>query len=248
MKIRTLIIDDEALARALIVNFLKDNPDFEIVGEAADGFEGLKLIQELNPDLLILDIQMPKITGLEMLELLDKPPCTIFSTAYDQFAITAFEKNAIDYLLKPYSKDRFEKALTKAKEKIQIHADFKDEVSLVQQSIHEQGRQTERIVVKDGSKIEVIAIEKIVFIESYGDYVWIHTSENKYLKLQTMKEMESILRTGFLRIHRSNLVNISYIQKLELYEKQSYQIILKTGKKLAVSKAGYKELKMVLGW
>ncbi len=248
MKIRTLIIDDEELARALTVNYLKDQADFEIIGQAADGFEGLKLIQELKPDLLILDIQMPKITGLEMLELLDSPPHTIFSTAYDQFAIEAFEKNAIDYLLKPYSKDRFEKALLKIKEKMALKNSFSEEVSLVQTSLLEQGKNTDRLVVKNGSKIEIIATEKVVFVEAYGDYVWIHTPEGKFLKLQTMKQLEQMLSKGFLRIHRSNLVNISYIQKLELYGKQSYQLILKTGQKLAVSKAGYKELKEVLGW
>jgi two-component system, LytTR family, response regulator len=248
MKIRTLIIDDEALARALILNFIKDQPDFEVVGEAADGFEGLKMIQELKPDLIILDIQMPKITGLEMLSLIEEPPLTIFSTAYDQYAIQAFEKNALDYLLKPYSKDRFAKALEKIKEKMASKANIKEEVSLLQSSMAEHEKKTDRIVVKNGNKIEIIPTEKIVYVESYGDYVWIHTPDAKYLKQQTMKQIEELLANGFLRIHRSSLVNIAYIQKLELYGKQTYQLILKNDLKLAVSKTGYKELKEVLGW
>jgi two-component system, LytTR family, response regulator len=230
MKIRTLIIDDEALARALVQNFIKADGAFEVIGEAADGFEGLKFIQELKPDLILLDIQMPKITGLEMLQLIEEPPLTIFSTAYDQYALQAFEKNAVDYLLKPYSKERFMKALEKIKEKLAQKVNVKEEVSALSKSMaNDPEKRTDRIVVKNGNKIEIIPMEKIVYVESYGDYVWIHTSEAKYIKQQTMKDLEDILAEGFLRIHRSNLVNINYIQKLELYGKQTYQLILKNG-------------------
>lgn len=248
MKIKTLIIDDEALARALVKNFIADDTDFEVIAEAADGFEALKLIQDLQPDLIILDIQMPKITGLEMLELLDKPPAVIFCTAYDQYAIEAFDKNAIDYLLKPFSRERFIKALAKIKINIKDKAIENSTIVALQNAMPVADKNVDRLVVKNGNKIEVIGIENVVFVESYGDYVWIHTHDAKYIKQQTMKDLETQLSDSFVRIHRGSLVNVKAIQKLELYDKNAYQLILKNGIKLAVSKTGYKELKELLGW
>jgi two-component system LytT family response regulator len=248
MKIKTLLVDDEELARLLVKNFIKSDPDFEVIGEAENGFEAIKLINELKPDVIFLDIQMPKLTGLEMLELIPSPPLVVFSTAYDQFAIAAFEKNAIDYLLKPFSKDRFLKTLLKVKEKYELKVDPAQELKplLKMTSFHE--KTTDKIVIKDGNKIEVVPHEDIIFLESYGDYVWIHTPKGKFLKQRTMKEFESQLPPKFLRVHRSYLVNGDYIQKLELYEKNTYQLILKNGTKISVSRNGYKELKETLGW
>jgi len=156
MKIKTLLIDDEALARSLVQNFIKNDPDFEVIGEAENGFEAIKLINELKPDLIFLDIQMPKLTGLELLELLPQPPLVVFSTAYDQYAIEAFEKNAIDYLLKPFSKDRFLKALEKVKEKIASKVDPAEEIKPLLNSSFLSDKQLDRVVIKDGHKIEVI--------------------------------------------------------------------------------------------
>jgi two-component system, LytTR family, response regulator len=248
MKIRTLLIDDEALARSLVLNFIKSDEDFEIVGEAGDGFEAIKMINDLKPDLIFLDIQMPKLTGLEMLELLADPPFVIFSTAYDQYALEAFEKNAIDYLLKPFSKDRFLKALQKVKEKIDAKVDVKAELKNLLATPPNPEKVLDRIVIKDGSKIEMIPFSDIHYLETYGDYVWIHTEKAKYLKQKTMKEFENLLSSNFLRVHRSFLVNVSHIQKLELYEKNSYQLLLKNGARVGVSKSGYKDLKDTLGW
>lgn len=247
MKIKTLIIDDEPLARALIQNFIKIDTDFEVVGEAGDGFEAIKLIHALEPDFLILDIQMPKLTGLELLELLPKPPIVVFSTAYDQHAIEAFEKNAIDYLLKPFSRERFAKALQKVKEKIEVAADTSQEIKSLLTSQNPE-KSLDRVVIKDGAKIEMVHFQDITYLETYGDYVWIHTEKRKFLKQKTMKDFEKLLPNSFLRVHRSFLVNISYIQKLELYEKNSYQLLLKNGVRISVSKSGYKELKETLGW
>lgn len=235
---KVIIIDDEELARALIKKFLETETEFEIIAEAENGFEGIKLIQELKPDLVFLDVQMPKLSGFEMLELLENPPQIIFSTAFDHYAVNAFEKNAIDYLLKPYSKDRFLKALQKAKNN--IYPDFSAIQNLTPNS--------ERVVVKNGSKIEMITKNDLIFVESYGDYVWLHSDKNKLLKQKTMKQMEDSLGTDFIRIHRSYLVNTKHILKVEPYEKYTYQLILSSGKSLSVSKSGYKLLKQTLNW
>lgn len=248
MKIKTLLVDDEELARLLVKNFIKSDPDFEVIGEAENGFEAIKLINELKPDVIFLDIQMPKLTGLEMLELIPSPPLVVFSTAYDQFAIAAFEKNAIDYLLKPFSKDRFLKTLQKVKEKYELKVDPAQELKPLLKMTSSHEKTTDKIVIKDGNKIEVVPFEDVIFLESYGDYVWIHTPKGKFLKQRTMKEFESQLPPKFLRVHRSYLVNGDYIQKLELYEKNTYQLILKNGTKISVSRNGYKELKETLGW
>lgn len=245
MKIKTLLIDDEQLARALVQNFIKADPDFEVIGEAEDGFQAMKMIQELKPDVIFLDIQMPKITGLEMLELIENPPIVVFSTAYDQYAIAAFEKNAIDYLLKPFSKDRFLKTLEKVKVKFAEKSDTKEDIAKL---LSQPDKVLERVVVKNGTKIEVIPFEEIMYLETDGDYVWIHTEKAKHLKQKTMKEFEQQLPAHFIRIHRSYLVNSEQILKLELYEKSSYVALMKNGAKLTISKSGYKELKDALGW
>ncbi|WP_367914501.1 LytR/AlgR family response regulator transcription factor [Leadbetterella sp. DM7] len=248
MKIRTILIDDEELARELVKKFLETETEIEIIGEASDGFEGIKLINNLQPDLVFLDIQMPKLTGLEMLELLSEPPLVVFSTAYDQYAIDAFEKNAIDYLLKPFSRERLLKTLDKVKEKFLARQDSAAEIRALSALPGLKDKNQRRIVIKNGSKIEMIPYEEIHYIESYGDYVRIHATQGKFLKQKTMKELEDSLGNDFLRIHRSFLVNTTCIHKLELYEKTSYLVLLKNGEKLAVSKSGYKLLKDTLGW
>lgn len=248
MKIRTLLIDDEELARELVKKFLETETDFEIVGEAEDGFEGIKLISTLKPDLVFLDIQMPKLTGLEMLELVSDPPIVVFSTAYDQYAIDAFEKNAIDYLLKPFSKDRLLKTLEKVRAKHALNQTSSKEISAMISTPITKENAPQRVVIKNGTKIEMVNYKDLYYVESYGDYVWIHSEQGKFLKQKTMKEFEESLGVDFLRIHRSFLVNTTFIQKLELYEKNTYQILLKNGHRLAVSKSGYKLLKDTLGW
>jgi two-component system, LytTR family, response regulator len=242
--IKTLIVDDELLARAIVKKFLEIHTDFELVGEAADGFEALKMIKTHKPDLLILDIQMPKITGLEMVQLLENPIHILFCTAYDQYAVQAFEARAVDYLLKPFDQIRFDTALEKVKEKMRIplQQTKEDTKWLAENQI------TDRIVVKNGSKIEIIPIDSIVMVEAYGDYIWIHTADQKFLKQQTLKSIESLLGRHFVRVHRSTLVSVDKIKKVELYEKNTYQVLLKNGLKIGISKAGHKELKERLGW
>jgi two-component system LytT family response regulator len=246
---KVLIIDDEELARNLIRSYLGAYPDVEVVGMCSNGFEGLKAIQEQKPDLIFLDVQMPKITGFEMLELLDSPPLIVFSTAFNQFAIQAFEQNAVDYLLKPYSRERFDAAFQKAWQRFNQQSQRQDTLPQLMEHVHRQGATLERVVVKNGSKIKVIPVEKINYLESQDDYVMIHTDGEKHLKQWTMKYFEEHLDTNqFIRIHRSYLVRIGQIAQLELYEKGTYLLILKEGSKLPVSQSGHTRLKQVLNF
>ena len=246
MKLKALIIDDEHLAREVIKNYLKDDESIEVEGECSDGFEGMKAIQEHRPDLIFLDVMMPKLTGFELLELLEDPPLIIFSTAYDQYAINAFEKNAVDYLLKPYSKIRFLEALEKAKSK----SIDKSRSSVSELVKHNQNSAEEitRVAVKTGSKIHIIGIHNIKYIESMDDYVRLHTGEGKFLKQNTMKYFESGLpESDFVRVHRSFLVRIKEIARLENMGKDTHVLLLHDGTQLAVSRSGYTRLREVLG-
>ena len=244
--IRAIIIDDENLARELIKAYLKKFDQIEVVAECADGFEGLKAIQQYSPDLIFLDIQMPKITGFEMLELIDQPPIVIFSTAFDQYAIKAFELNATDYLLKPYAEARFEEAVKKAITKIGQHEGNKKELEGLKQT-RSESEMLDRIVVKTGNKIQILPLKQIYHFEAQDDYVAIHSESGKYLKLMRMKNLEDGLPADdFVRIHRSHIVNVKQIEKLELYEKDSYLLYLKSGKSLPVSRSGHSRLKEVL--
>ena len=237
---KIIIIDDEAPARDLIRHYLKAYPDVEIAGEADNGFAAMKLIKEQTPQLIFLDIQMPKLTGFEMLELLDNPPEIIFSTAFDQYAIRAFELNVVDYLLKPYSKERFDAALQKALTR--IHSG-----TSAQQTFRNMAPQPEaltRIAVKDRQQIHVIPVNDIDYLEADGDYVKLHTGKKAYLKEKTMKYFEENLPVQqFIRIHRSFIVNVNEVAKIELYEKESYRVHLKNGEILKASSSGYKSLK-----
>jgi two-component system, LytTR family, response regulator len=242
-QITALIIDDEELARELIKNFLKDQNDIRIIGECENGFEGARALSELKPDLVFLDIQMPKLNGFEMLELTDNPPEVIFITAHNDFAIRAFEMNAVDYLLKPYSRERILAAVQKAKDRISNGNLTRNEIihHLVQQPLSEK---LERVVVKTGTKIRVISVDKIIYIEAQDDYVMIYTEEGKHLKQGTMKYFEDHLEASkFIRVHRSYIVRMDMVIQIEPYAKDNYLLRLKNGTSLKVSRNGLKGLK-----
>ena len=242
--IKIIIIDDEAPARDLIRHYLQTYPDMDIVGEADNGFTAMKLIREENPQLIFLDVQMPKLTGFEMLELMDVLPAIIFSTAFDQYAIRAFELSAVDYLLKPYSKERFDAAIQKALARIQSGTTAQPELQSFKNSAAPPSGTLTRIAVKDRQQIHVIPVNDIDFIEADGDYVKLHTTKSAYLKEKTMKYFEENLPSGqFIRIHRSFIVNVNEVAKIELYEKDSYRVHLKSGELLKASSNGYKALK-----
>lgn len=245
--IKALIIDDEPLARLIVKEYLQKHPEIEMVQECNDGFEGLKAIHNVQPDLIFLDIQMPKINGFEMLELIDKPPAVIFTTAFDEFAIKAFENHATDYLLKPFSQERFDKAIQKWMEQQNNNSKTKQTQSLLE-SVSQTPPQNQRIVVKTGSKIKIIPVEEVFYLEAADDYVKIHTKEGSFLKNKTMGHFESILDVQqFVRTHRSYIVNIHQVTRIDPYEKENYIALLKSGAKVPVSKSGYGKLRQVLG-
>jgi two-component system LytT family response regulator len=243
---KIIIIDDEPLARSIVKEYLQKYPELEIAQECNDGFEGIKAIQQHRPDLIFLDIQMPKINGFEMLELLDQPPAVIFTTAFDEFAIKAFEAHAIDYLLKPFNKDRFDKAIQKWKEQT-TGAAQKNTTELLE-TASQSPAQSQRIVVKTGSKIKIIPVQDVYFLEAADDYVKVHTHEGNFLKNKTMNHFEKTLDVQqFVRSHRSYIVNVQQITRIDPYEKDNHIAILKSGAKVPVSRNGYVKLRTVLG-
>lgn len=243
-KIRILIIEDEEPARVLIRHFLSKHKNIEIAGECGDGLCGLKSIKRLEPDLILLDIQMPKLTGFELLELLDNRPEIIFSTAYDKYAIKAFDMNAVDYLLKPFSQDRFDEAIFKAADKINSGKKETDQVNSLTSSRPEGSPSLSRIVIRKGNSISFIPVDSILYLRSEDDYVMIFHQDGKSLKQQTMKYYEKNLPgEDFIRTHRSAIVKINQIDRIEPYGKETYRAIMKDGTRIPVSRSGYKSIK-----
>lgn len=239
---KAIIIDDEPLARMMVKEYLQAYPNITVAVECNDGFEGMKAIQQHQPDLIFLDIQMPKINGFEMLELIDNPPQVIFTTAFEEYAIKAFDAHAADYLLKPFSKERFDKAMQKLQQQRVNTAQAVVETAL-QSNLH-----SNRIVVKDNGKIKIIPIAQVQYLEAADDYVKIITAEGSFLKKKTMQHFEdSLPPQEFIRIHRSCIINAALITRIDLHEKDSHIALLTTGARLPVSRAGYAKLKEVLG-
>jgi two-component system, LytTR family, response regulator len=245
--IKALIIDDEPLARAVIKEYLQDHSSVQVMAECSDGFEGVKSIQQYQPQLIFLDIQMPKINGFEMLELVENVPAVIFTTAFDEYALKAFEAHAVDYLLKPFSKDRFDKALGKFNDHV-LAQQQKTNTGKLLESVAENPSLFERVVVKTGGKIRIIPIPAIEYLEAADDYVKIHVQSESFLKNKTMSFFENSLPARqFVRTHRSYIVNVQEITRIDPYEKESHLAILRSGTKIPVSKSGYIKLKEVLG-
>lgn len=242
--LKCIIIDDEPLARSLMREMLEPIEMVQVVDECANGFEGLKSIQVHQPDLVFLDVQMPKINGFEMLELIEDPPPVIFVTAFDEYAVQAFEVNAIDYLLKPIEPARLEKAIAKVLQK-QVAGTAERTGQATHLLLPEQ---TQRVVVKEQGEIKIIPLDKILYLEAADDYVKVHTKDKYFLKYQTMARFEQQLPAQqFVRIHRSYIVNASFIHKIELLEKEQYTVLLNNGQNVPVSKSGYAKLKTFLG-
>lgn len=246
--IRALLIDDEPLARMVVREYLLAYPQIEVLQECGDGFEGLKAIQQHQPNLIFLDVQMPKINGFEMLELVDdQQPAVIFTTAFDEYAIKAFEAHATDYLLKPFSKERFNKAIDKFLAQAPVAAGTIKQEPLLETAAASPA-QHERIVVKTGTKVKIIPVADVLYLQADDDYVSIITAEGAYLKNKTMSFFEQTLDgRQFVRVHRSYIVSVQEITRIDPYEKDSHLAILKNGAKIPVSKTGYVKLKQVLG-
>jgi len=243
---KVVLIDDEPLARSIVKEYLQFHPQLQLVQECSDGFEGVKAIQQYQPDLIFLDIQMPKINGFEMLELLEQPPAVIFTTAFEEFAIKAFDQHAVDYLLKPFSQERFDKAIAKWQETKNI-TDHTNVQSLLD-SAAQSPNQSDRIVVKNGSKIKIIPVSTVYYLEAADEYVKIHTAEGYFLKKKTMNFFESSLsEQQFVRCHRSYIVNVNEVTRIDPYEKDNYVARLISGAQVPVSRSGYTRLREVLG-
>jgi two-component system, LytTR family, response regulator len=243
-KCRAIIVDDEALARQVIREMLQSHPEVEIAGECANGFEAVRLSAELKPDLLFLDIQMPKLDGFEVLELIGSEVAIVFVTAHDEHALRAFEVHAVDYLLKPFTADRFDAALERAKERVGQKLPPATEFTA---AAREPGQYAERIVVKDGTRVQIIPVAKLDYAEAQDDYVALASQGKKHLKQQTISSLEAALDPkNFVRIHRSCLVNLARVARLEPYGKNSHVVILSDGARLPVSRTGYARLKEFL--
>lgn len=243
---KVILIDDEPLARQLLDAMLKSSNNFQVVGECGDGFEGFKAIQEHQPDLIFLDVQMPRLNGFEMLELLENPPSVIFSTAFDQYAIKAFEAQAVDYLLKPVTKDRFETAIQKYLQQSTTKPTTETYQNLAEEQV--TGYQ-HRIVVKDNGIIRIIPGNDILYIEANDDYIKVFTKDGHFLKKSTLKRIEkSFDPERFIRVHRSYIVPVGQLLRIEPYEKDSHVALLQSGARVPVSKSGMDKLKTTLGW
>jgi two-component system LytT family response regulator len=242
---KVVIVDDEPLARQLVKTLLAPYSEMEVIGACNDGFEGFKYIQEKQPDLVFVDVQMPRLNGFEMLEMLDVSPSVIFTTAFDTYALQAFDAHAIDYLLKPITKDRFDQAIRKWLQ----HAgeQHRNVADLIQQ--HPAGTYDHRIVVKDNGRIRIIPVQDIHYIEASDDYVKIAGAGGVYLKKSTMTRIEqSIDPSLFVRVHRSFLVPVTQLLRIEPYEKDSHIAVLQCGVKIPVSRSGMAALKNRLKW
>jgi two-component system LytT family response regulator len=244
-QIGAVIVDDEELARGLVREMLKPHGDIRVLAECRNGFEAVKAVSDLKPDLLFLDIQMPKLDGFEVLELVGRDLAVIFTTAYDTYAMRAFDAHAVDYLLKPFSAERFEKALDRAKQRLGEKMPDPNELAAAARPPEQY---LQRIVVKDGPAVHVIPVEKLDFVEAQDDYVALKSDKKTYLKQQTISSLETMLDPAvFIRIHRSHIVNLERVAKIEAYTKDSKIAVLRDGTQLPVSRAGYARLKTLLG-
>jgi two-component system LytT family response regulator len=245
-RIRAVIVDDEDLARQLLREYLKGELDVEIVAECANGFAAVKAVSEHKPNLMFLDVQMPKLDGFEVLELVDREVAVVFVTAFDQYAMKAFDAAAVDYLLKPFGPDRLQTALQRVRRRLGENQPMPVAAEL-KAAARAPDQFTERIVVKDGSRVQIIPVGKLDYAEAQDDYVSLHSEKKSYLKQQTISSLEAALDPArFVRVHRSFLVNLERIAKIEPYTKDTRVVLLSDGSQIPVSRAGYTRLKELL--
>jgi two-component system LytT family response regulator len=247
--LRIVVVDDEPLARAVVREYAAADPGIAIVADCANGFEAVKAVAELKPDLVLLDVQMPKLDGFEVLELLGREQPVIFITAYDQYALRAFDVHAVDYLLKPFSAERFQEAIDRARERLRANAapPSADDIAGIVREAKPKSGPAGRVLIRDGANVHVLPVDKIDYVEAQDDYVAFKSEGKQYLKDQTLSAVEATLDPArFVRIHRSFILNIDRISKVELYAKDSRMAILRDGTRLPVSRAGYARLSQLL--
>lgn len=246
MKIRAIVVDDEDLARQVVHEYASAEGDIEIVAECGNGFDAVKAVNEMKPDLLFLDIQMPKLDGFEVLELIGTDIAVVFVTAYDQYAMKAFDAAALDYLLKPFDLDRFRTALDRVRRRMseRIRAVSASELK---NAAKPPGEYAQRIVVKDGTRVHIIPADQLDYAEAQDDYVALHSGGKSYLKQQTISSLADALDPAcFVRVHRSFLVNLERVTRIEPYTKDTRLAFLSSGAQVPVSRTGFVRLKELM--
>lgn len=245
--LQVLIVDDEELARRLSMEYLRTHSDLIIAGECETGVEAVDAIQKLNPDLILLDIQMPELSGLEVLEVTGRRSGVIFTTAYDQYALKAFDLHAVDYLLKPYSQQRFDEALTKARKLLSAETSGIPATQALSQLISEQSEKMQRLLIRDRGQVHVVALDSIEYVEAQDDYILIHAAGKSYMKTQSLSELEAQLDAArFVRVHRSFLISLAALKSIEKASKDSQVAVLHNGAQVPISRAGHERLKNLL--
>ena len=246
--LRVAIVDDEVPARQVLREYLEAQPDVEVVAECANGFEAVKAVSEKQPHLLLLDVQMPKLDGFEVLELVGRETAVIFTTAYDEYALRAFDVHAIDYLLKPFSRERLQEALSRARERLSHRPAAKPEpMGELAAAARGPGKWLSRIVIRDGADVHVVPIDKVDYVQAQDDYIAVRAGDRALLKEQPLGDLEKQLDPRrFVRIHRSFLLNLDRLVRLEPTGKDSREAVLRDGRRLPVSRSGYARLQELL--
>lgn len=252
MKIRTLLVDDEALARERLRSLLRGEPDLELIGECADGAEAVTAIERDQPDLVFLDVQMPELDGFDVLATAKpaRPPVIIFTTAYSEHALRAFEVHALDYLLKPFDRDRLQVAVQRAREHLRLARTqaLNEKLNALLADIRPPGQKVDRLVVKSGSRVVLIRTTDIDWIESADNYVNIHVGAESHLLRETMAALEARLDPRqFMRISRSTIVNLDRVKELQPMFHGDYVVILRNGTRLNLSRNYREKLQQLLG-
>ncbi|MFZ6742072.1 LytR/AlgR family response regulator transcription factor [Undibacterium sp. JH2W] len=244
-RLQVLIVDDEELARRLSMEYLRSHVDLEVIGECETGLEAVDAISKLHPDLVLLDIQMPQLTGLEVLEMTGRRSGVIFTTAYDQYALKAFDLHAVDYLLKPFSQQRFDEAISKARKL--LAQETSSSTQALETLLTQQSEKLQRLLIRDRGQVHVVPLESIDYVEAQDDYILIHAAGKSYMKTQSLSELEAQLDASkFVRVHRSFMVQITAVQAMEKISKDSQVAILKNGMQVPVSRAGNERMRALL--
>ena len=247
LPLRVAVVDDEPLARAVLCEFLAAEPNVEVVAQCANGFEAVKAVSELTPDLLLLDVQMPKLDGFEVLDLVGRDVAVVFTTAYDQYALRAFEVHAVDYLLKPISAERLSEALARVRDRLGRGERAASPGAIAAAAAKPREGYAHRVLVRDGPRVHVIPVDKIDYVQAQDDYVCFRSEGKDYLKEQTLGETEASLDPkAFVRIHRSYLLNLTRLVRVDQDERENRVAVLTDGRRLPVSRAGYTRLSSLL--
>jgi two-component system LytT family response regulator len=245
LPLRVAVVDDEPLARAVLCEYLAAEANVDVVAQCANGFEAVKAVAELTPDLLLLDVQMPKLDGFEVLDLVGRDVAVVFTTAYDQYALRAFEVHAVDYLLKPISAERLSEALARVRERLGRGERAAPPAAMAAAKPREG--HANRVLIRDGPRVHVIPVDKIDYVQAQDDYVCFRSEGKDHLKEQTLAEVEASLDPrAFVRIHRSYLLNLARLVRVDQDERENRVAVLTDGRRLPVSRAGYQRLSSLL--